>query len=300
MNDRGFVLLMTMVSVLAFTLLGLGAMQLAGNQKIMAEEQGFSTQALWLADGGVQRALVQLPSTSLNEDVDANNYIHTDIISGFSHLWNIDSKRRVNNKSRRINAVVSDIGYDIFKAFTYKGTIVKKYDEQITGGYAHVPDLTFESIFGIPLSTLYNSSTTTKLTNDVVPPGGFTGVTYVTAPSTGLNYTNTGNELSGDGLLIIDCSSFIPGSGENAVCVNINTNSFSGVVWIAGNGGVDFTGSTGGALQGAVFVATSGANSFLGNNDTVTYNDEAIYNAVGLLPGEHSGVPVIFSWNEVL
>lgn len=59
-REKGSVLAITTSFVLAFTMLGFGAIYFAGLQSESVQRQAASTQAFWLAEAGVQRAIWEL------------------------------------------------------------------------------------------------------------------------------------------------------------------------------------------------------------------------------------------------
>ena len=56
-NNNGAILILTLVFVLAFTSLGIASIYFATQQNEFTEKLKFSTQAFWLAEAGVQKAM---------------------------------------------------------------------------------------------------------------------------------------------------------------------------------------------------------------------------------------------------
>ena len=62
LNKRGAILAMTASFVFIFTILGLGAVYFAGTENELTLHKITSSQAFWVAEAGIQRAISRLPA----------------------------------------------------------------------------------------------------------------------------------------------------------------------------------------------------------------------------------------------
>ena len=308
-NNKGGTLLISCLAVMFLTIIA-GAYVLCGTTEgKMAHRYNSSSEAFWLADGGLQRALralalspVSIPTTSPAVLSETLNTDHNYSVIYYSEpntqdRWTATSVGTANGITR---TVTGDIGkYDIANALTSTGNVAINGNIDINGTVVGNAAFTFESVFnGWGYQDFCNNATHKYPSN----------INCSTATGTGNNGYNNGSTISGitivnfdsnqpnlslnsgSGMVIVDSRSST--NATPTVSVNSNIN-FSGIIWIIGNATINGNGD----IHGAVFV---NGNATVGNgNANVTYDAAAINSAVSNFGSTFtSKAPYVLSWGE--
>jgi len=321
MNNKGSLLVVTLTFVLIFTLLGFGAIRLAGLQNELAEKQEWSMEAFWLADGAVARASQQLPTKLFpagqyvniplgngTYDVSSARDVIKDsqgnVIYTYQFQWVIDAQGTVRNQNRKIHAILSalDMRFNIMTRGTIKDmdkcpqssiiidcTLVKEH-----------ANFSLDNFFqGLNTAAIKNMADYTyrdpNNAGDVNPISGLTVVNLVEKSSLNITTDNS----NGTVLLIVDTTA-VSGNPQKPPQINIEGNPyFFGVIWIRGEAKI--TGTS--RINGAVVVeGASMEETKLSGNLTLEYDEEAIERAVSLLGYSHLVPPgpiKIINWEEI-
>ena len=96
-NEKGSILVITSGFVLAFTMLGLAGLYMAGQENEMADRLRASTQALWLAEAGIERTRATFPVTppTSEQNLGLGTYQATSTTVN-SGKWTVTSKGMIN------------------------------------------------------------------------------------------------------------------------------------------------------------------------------------------------------------
>src|SRR5262245_42331895 len=105
-NEKGAILLITLCFVLEFTSLGIASIYHVTRQNELTQLLRASTEAFWLADGGVQKALAKVPGKfdpAASANLGRGQYnVFSDNPTGdaFDLKWFVEAKGMVNNQIR--------------------------------------------------------------------------------------------------------------------------------------------------------------------------------------------------------
>ena len=311
-NKRGSALLISCLLVMVLTIIA-GAFVLCGTTEgKIARRHDASTQAFWLADGAVQRALyalsvsaVTIPTTSpvvLSAGSNELGEGHSYTVSYYSdpssnNRWDIFSTGTVNNLARNINAEIGK--YDIESALTSSGNVTTTGNISTTGAIEQNAAFSFESVFhGWTYQDVCQQATHKYPGNINCSTGTGTGNNNYknSSPINGvtiINFDSNQSNLSlnsGSGLVIVDSTT----STKPTPTVSINGSVvFSGVIWIIGNTTINGNGQ----ISGAIFV--NGAATLGNGNATITYDMGAINSAVNNLGSSFTAMaPYVIDWKE--
>ncbi|MBN1869238.1 MAG: hypothetical protein JW847_01505 [Candidatus Omnitrophica bacterium] len=320
-NKRGSLLIITLTFILVFTLLGFGALRLAGNQNIAAENQKASAQAFWLADGAVQRAVTHLPkklftpsetvvSSTGEYDLESKNNVKKDengqVIYTYKYQWIINTQGRVNGQARSIEAIVSAL--DTRFNIKTRGTI-KDMDkcpqasimvdcQLIQENQQFSLDTYFQGfnkdqIYGLADHAYVDPNNA----GDVNPIENITLVTLVNNSS--LNLT-TDNIVGGESVFLIVDTTAASGNPHNPPSLRISGNGiFRGIIWVIGE--AEFTGTA--QVNGSILIEgdPSRETKILGNM-VIEIDEQAVEEAVSQLMGGSlfpPQDPKMIAWKEI-
>ena len=174
-NAKGLALPMTLGLMVFCSMLGLGAIEYGGMQGQVAAKKEYSAASLWLADGAVELARQRLITTTT-----AFNSGTVSLSGNRSYIFDISGSdpytvkatgtvgTGINQKSRYIRAIVTDVAGATAAALVYSGT-----EEHVSNSTAIKGDLpadavqntslTTQSVFGISLAALEATSLGTRL-----------------------------------------------------------------------------------------------------------------------------------------
>ena len=260
-------------------------------EKRVADKERDVIQALWLAEAGLDRAIVELPNTPLSGTLGAGLAYSTQTTALTTSRYLITSTGGVpstttspNNAIRKVSAIIevpmslASPG-DITSAITANGDVVIKGSAEVNGDVDENYVFDFEDIFGISKEAMRSGASHHYIdpANNITPVDHVTWMDMDTANE--INITTT--SWSGSGILVVD--------GD----LNITGGHFSGIIWVIGT--LRVSGDP--IIDGAIFVE-SGAEfeATLTGNPTVSYNSGAISNAFSFIPS--SLAPYLINWKE--
>ena len=260
-------------------------------EKRAADKERDSSQALWLAEAGVDRAIAELPNTPLSGTL-GNGAYSTQTTALTSTRFLINSTGGVpstavspNNAIRKISAVVERPANpaspgDVTSAITASGDVEVRGSAQVNGTIDEENEVfNFEDVFGISKEAMKSGAAHyyTDPANNITPVDRATWVDIDTL--TEMKITETG--WSGTGILVVD--------GD----LTITGGHFSGIIWVIGT--LRVSGNP--IIDGAIFVE-SGAevDTTLTGNPTVSFDSNAVSSAFGFIPS--TSTPQIIGWKE--
>ncbi len=279
----------------------------SASESKIAQEDIHSTQAFWLSEGGVAKAIKQLPATdTINETMpvggkSANINVVITPVTGYASRYEIISTGSISNVQRQLKVIVELSGVaspgsitnaiETTGGFEIKGSV----DIDPSGAYKTDSTLSFESVFGASKDTVKSIANHLYLN----PPANqqpINGITWVDltgdTPATATKYSISSN-WSGSGLLVID--GHRNDLTKDIPALEISGNwDFTGMIWIFGK--LKITGTP--VITGGVFADSSvDVDSTLTGNATLTFSSSEIGESFGLLSS--LSVPSVVSWNEI-
>ena len=291
-NNKGFALVAAYMAVFLLVILTTSFSSRTISEKRAADKARDVTQALWLAESGVDRAIAEFPNTPLSGTLGSGAY-STQTTQLTSTRYLINSTGGVpaanlsdpNNAIRKVSAIIekqlsSASAGDVTSAITASGDVEVRGSAQVNGTIDEENGtFNFEDVFGISKEAMESGADHhyTDPANNITPVDQ---VTWVDINSiTEMNITETG--WSGSGILIVD--------GD----LNITGGQFSGVIWVIGT--LRVSGNP--VIDGAIFVE-SGAevDTTLTGNPIVTFDSGAVSDAFGFIPTASN--PAIIGWKE--
>jgi Tfp pilus assembly protein PilV len=118
-GERGIVMLLVLMIMMAVSLLGLASLLVVGTDQRIAAQYKQTAMAFWAAEGGVQRALGQLRANrgytgSLAAEEMANHTVNTATVTALSgYLKRVVSIGRLGNATRVIEVIINvDSAYE--------------------------------------------------------------------------------------------------------------------------------------------------------------------------------------------
>lgn len=290
-KEKGSVLAITTSFVLAFTMLGFAAIYFSGVQSQEAERKVASAKAFWLAEAGVERAFARMPEILFNACdalgegsycVSTQNYTYANNTNS-TNRWNITSTGFVTPVNRTIYA---EVGANVWRAITTTGTLsgpgAGGLDDQIDpdGSYEENANFTFEGIFNISQTTMFNMRTSYPPAD--INPSTPDGIIWVQPGD--VKITNAWGDHAG--IMVVNGNLTMEGG------------LFTGIIWV--NGGCKMVNGND-VTDGAVFVNdTLNGETKITGTSTLTFSREAIDNAFSLInTNSPSSVHNIVFWQEV-
>jgi len=290
-NKKGFILISAYMVVSVLVILATAFSARSIGEKRVADKERDVIQALWLAEAGLDRAIVELPNTPLSGTLGAGLAYSTQTTALTTSRYLITSTGGVpstttspNNAIRKVSAIIevpmslASPG-DITSAITANGDVVIKGSAEVNGDVDENYVFDFEDIFGISKEAMRSGASHHYIdpANNITPVDHVTWMDMDTANE--INITTT--SWSGSGILVVD--------GD----LNITGGHFSGIIWVIGT--LRVSGDP--IIDGAIFVE-SGAEfeATLTGNPTVSYNSGAISNAFSFIPS--SLAPYLINWKE--
>lgn len=303
-NSRGSVLVATIGFVLVFTLFGFSSIFLSNVQSDATNRQVASTQAFWLAEAGINRAITLYPFTGLNLPYSDNSLANDFANPNWSYSFKIEAvggeayhikslgaegsiKRKIEVDAIKTHYIIENV----ITAAGYVDTVVVG-DTEIIGKIEECVDFYDPDLFG---DVFNRTKEEISAVANHVPPNnnpdqdptdgflGISGVTWITNPGTPLMITDTGS-WQGSGILIVD--------GD----LKITGGSFDGIIWVTGNLRVDGNPP----INGTIFVEGDEDIVITRGTSNIKYCLEAIEAALGLLEGYGTSIYklTVQSWKE--
>lgn len=257
----------------------------------VADKERDTVQALWLAEAGLDRAIAELPNTSLSGTLGNGAYSsQTAALTSSRYLINATggvpgtNLADPNNAIRKVSAIVElplnpASSGDVTSAIAASGDVEVRGSAVVNGTIDEEAVFDFEDVFGISKEAMKSGATHnyTDPANNISPVDHATWVDINTAAE--MKVSDSG--WSGSGILVVD--------GD----LTITGGHFSGIIWVIGT--LRVSGNP--VIDGAIFVE-SGAevDTTLTGNPTVSFDANAVSNAFGFIPS--ISTPHVISWKE--
>lgn len=289
-DNKGFVLVTAYMVVAVLIILATSFSARTIGEKRVADKERDTTQALWLAEAGLDRAIVEFPNTPLSGTIGNGAYsTQTTELTSTMYLINStggvpDTTVNPNNAIRTISAIVERplspaSSGDITSAITASGDVEVRGSAVVNGTVDEEAVFTFEQVFGISKDAMKSGAVHlyTDPANNITPVDHTTWVDINTA--TEMKVSDSG--WSGSGILVVDGDMTITGG------------HFSGIIWVIGT--LRVSGNP--IIDGALFVE-SGAevDTTLTGNPIVSFDSSAVGDAFGFIPS--TSAPQVISWKE--
>lgn len=310
---RGSVLAITVLFVLAFTMFGFTSIYFSGLHNQMTSKQIMSSQAFWLAESGISRALTNfsgsIPDTApFNSDDDqeiAKEYDAKPDVYRYEvppllyqqptpteEYWIVDSSgfagSSINPQKRNIEVKTLRTLINIDTIIKSSGPLGINGDTDIFGkieDLAKVDGELFSELFGTTqaqMSTIY----ATHIQASDIDSATIQNIIWV-------DYSNSFviNTLNGSGFLIIDLRKNSGGFDTVTVAGNL---IFNGIIWVIGN--LDVHGTA--TVNGSIFI--EGPVASIGTPN-LNYNLNNIEQTLALIPTSPSNryKLKVVEWKEI-
>lgn len=292
MNNKGIILIASYFIILVLLILGSAFISRSMGEARASERMKDSVQALWLAEAGLDRAIVELPTTPISGTLATGSYsTQTTQVSGSATRWLITSTGSVpdatspNRMTKIIEAIVERPASTadpsgVTSAISANGDVVVRGSATVNGEVDEYATFNFEDIFDISKADL--EAKATNLYQD--PPNNVTPVSAVTWVNlvSDSEMTISDSNWTGSGILVVE--------GD----LRITGGHFEGIIWVIGRLWV----SGNPIIDGAIYVE-SGAEfeTTLTGNPTVNFDSEVIADAFGSLPSDQP--PNLVAWREL-
>jgi len=290
-NKKGFILVTAYMVVAVLVILATSFSARTIGEKRAADKERDGVQALWLAEAGVDRAIVELPNTlPLSGTLGIGAYsTQTTALTSTKYLINSTggvpgtNESDPNNAIRKVSAIVERplnpaSSGDITSAITASGDVEVKGSAQVNGTIDEENGVfNFEDVFGISKEAMRNGATHlyTDPANNITPVDHVTWVDINSLAEMKI----TASGWSGSGILVVN--------GD----LNITGGHFSGIIWVIGT--LKVSGNP--VIDGAIFVE-SGAefDTTITGSPTISFDSNAVSSVFGFIPS----APYITSWEE--
>lgn len=301
--------------IVALTILGTATISRSVSERFMAQRHAESAQAFWLAEAGIAQALLQLradfndldsiTATSLgngeysvdtilvegsNRRVTAHGYVPSQAAPRAERTITVLAQS--SEGSNPSNPELIEYAIDTTGSLDISGSAETRPPNSSHQGSS----LDFEEVFGMTLDaarTLAEQAAAQGTGYVYTDPGTNTqpvnGITWVELTSS--NKFSISGQWNGSGLMIVN------GNGQNlALEITGQGNmTFTGMIWVIGK--VKIAGQA--SITGAIFAeSTTGIESEVTGNSTITFSMPAVDGAFGLLGGGTGGITVL-SWREL-
>jgi len=283
-NKKGFILVTAYMVVAVLVILATSFSARTIGEKRAADKERDGVQALWLAEAGVDRAIVELPNTlPLSGTLGIGAYsTQTTALTSTKYLINSTggvpgtNESDPNNAIRKVSAIVERPF--ITSAITASGDVEVKGSAQVNGTIDEENGVfNFEDVFGISKEAMRNGATHlyTDPANNITPVDHVTWVDINSLAEMKI----TASGWSGSGILVVN--------GD----LNITGGHFSGIIWVIGT--LKVSGNP--VIDGAIFVE-SGAefDTTITGSPTISFDSNAVSSVFGFIPS----APYITSWEE--
>jgi len=316
MNKRGIALIVAFMVIVVLTTFSLVIFVRSMSERSIAQRYVESTQAFWLAEAGVNRALKELKA---DYSVSSGNCKWETNLGAGRYCVDLGDKD-INGRrtltaygyvpfttparaERKISVLVESSGSNpsnpelITYAIETTGTlrITGSVDIHPSGSSHQNSNLTFEEVFGMTEDQVKAIAISAQdqgaghvYTNPPANQQPVNGITWVDL--TGSNKYSISSNWSGSGLLIVN-------SNGNDVALDISGAwTFTGMIWVTGR--VKISGTP--VINGAIFAKSSiDAQSDFSGNATINFNSTDVSSAFSSLGGGGSGELTVLSWREI-
>jgi Tfp pilus assembly protein PilX len=293
MNRRGIALVLGLYVIMVLSVLSASYLYKQVNMSFLSNRYADSTQAFWVAEGGIQAARNNnLTQSSISGAIGAGSFVANIANINSSDYYEVVSTGTVGNITRTIDAVVStrDVDADKFPfgiestvAINFKGSstvygentpkpVAKKTRDPEY--YKQNSNFSFADLFCFSTTEIKSIST---IYNNTWPSGNISGINWVIAPSSHFN----GN-VAGSGILIVE--------GDLRITGTIN---FDGIIYVIGE--LDMAGT---AYVGGAILAESAATFDTDITGTADIEHSITKISVALDNIKYRS-PQIVSWKEL-
>jgi len=295
-NKKGFILLASYMIIAVLVILTTAFSTRSLGERRVADKDRDALQAFWLAEAGIDRAISELSTISLDTRISntlgsGKTYTYyVQQLSTTKYLINSKggipgtAKNDTNNIIYRAETIVERPVNDadsssITSAITASGDITVRGNAEVNGDIDPNVILDFEEIFGISKETMENSvvNVFTDPENNV---SGVTSSTWVNLDSIDeMQISDSG--WTGNGILVVN--------GD----MRITGGHFEGVIWVIGTLWV----SGNPVIDGAIYVE-SGAEfeTTLTGSPIINFDSDATSDAFYYLPSNLP--PYLAGWRE--
>ena len=270
-NKSGAILGLVVIVLVVANVLGIGLLSQRAMNAIEVVKGIKSTQAFWIAEGGLGMAISYLPNTNPFSGTLGNGEYDVTItpVSGFSYRWTIESVGSVNIVTRRIRVVVV-VRPDVTTAMMVSGDLDVK-GNAVVGPNEPGTTPCFEDVFGETKEEMQVNATY-KYTS---PPNNQTPVKEITWINNNFQITQDG--WAGSGIMIVNGDLKIAGG------------KFNGIIWVIGK--LDISGNPA-EINGAIFVeGEATVDTTITGTAEISFDQSAIDAAF-------SNSSTVLSWQE--
>jgi hypothetical protein len=277
-NKSGAILGLVVIVLVVVNVLGIGLLSQRAMNAIEVVKGIKSTQAFWIAEGGLGMAISYLPNTNPFSGTLGNGKYDVTITPVSADRWIIESVGSVNIVTRRIRVVV---GPDVITtAMMVSGSLDVKGNADVNGVVVENTTPSFEEVFWGVTKEEMQVNATYKYTD---PPNNKMPVEKITWINN--DFYVTVNTWVGSGIMIVN--------GD----LTINGGIFNGIIWVIGQ--LNISGNPA-EINGAIFVeGEATAHTTLKGTSMVSFGQLAIDDAFSNLGTfAVSPKPAVLSWQE--
>lgn len=278
-NKSGVILVLVVIVLVVVNILGIGLLSQSAVNTIEVVKGVKSTQAFWIAEGGLGMAISDLPDTNPFSGTLGNGKYDVTITPVSAYRWTIESVGSVNTVTRRIRVAVGPD--DITTAMMVSGELDIKGNAVVNGDVLENTTPNFEDVFGVTKKEMQDNATY-KYTN---PPNNKMPVQKVTWINEDHKFeiTKTGNWV-GSGIMIVNGS------------LDMTGGTFDGVIWVIGE--LSISGNP--VINGSIFVeGKATVDTTVTGTAVVSFNQSAIdaaFSNFSTFPVPPK--PAVLSWQE--
>lgn len=217
-NKSGAILGLVVIVLVVVNVLGIGLLSQRAMNAIEVVKGIKSTQAFWIAEGGLGMAISYLPNmpeTNPFSGTLGNSEYNVTITPVSPYRWTIESVGSVNIVTRRIRVVV---GPGVTTAMMMSGGLVVGGNALVNGDVVKNTTPSFEDVFGVTKEEMQDNATYeyTNPSNNEMP------VEKITWINEDNEFKITTGGWVGSGIMVID--------GD----LDISGGTFDGVIWVIG------------------------------------------------------------------
>jgi hypothetical protein len=281
-NKSGVILGLVVIVLVVVNVLGIGLLSQRAMNAIEVVKGIKSTQAFWIAEGGLGMAISYLPNmpeTNPFSGTLGNGKYDVTITPVSAYRWTIESVGSVNIVTRRIRVVV---GPDVTTAIMLSGNLDIKGNAEVNGVVEEYTTPRFEDVFGVTKEEMQDNATY-KYTD---PPNNKMPVEKITWINN--NFKITASSWVGSGIMIVN--------GD----LTITGGTFNGIIWVTGKLGISVSGNP--VINGSIFVEGGATvDSTITGTAEISFDQSAIDAAFSnfiTFPVSVSPKPAVLSWQE--
>lgn len=295
-NKKGFILIASYMVIMVLVILATAFSTRSLGERRVADKDRDALQAFWLAEAGIDKAISELSTISLDTRISntlGSGKTYTYYVQQLNPIkYLINSKGGIpgtakNDANNIIYRVESIVEYPISNAdsssvtsaITASGDVTVGGNTEVNGVIDDNAIVDFEETFGVSKETMENN-VVNILTDPENNVPGVTSSTWVNLDLIDeMKISDSG--WTGNGILVVN--------GD----LRITGGHFEGIIWVIGTLWV----SGNPIIDGAIY-AESGAEfeTTLTGNPTVNFDNEAISDAFGFLPSNIP--PYLTGWRE--